>query len=164
MGRLRTLFSAAGARLARRAGAASGRSVPGDGRRGHPPKDVRDRGAHRRAAGAPARFHHPRLPRCTCGAAPRPARYAYEGVVFRRHDPVRRSGWRQATRISAAPTGSPPMPRRWRLPSPASSAVAPGPLTVRLGDIGLFAALLTALGLPEPLAPAASPLASACPS
>ena len=38
-----------------------------------------------RAAGAPAGFHHPRLPEhLRSGAGPQ--RYAYEGLVFRRHD------------------------------------------------------------------------------
>ncbi len=48
--------------LRRAAGAASGRPVPGDGGRGHPPKNVRDRRAAGRAARASSRLHHPRLP------------------------------------------------------------------------------------------------------
>jgi ATP phosphoribosyltransferase regulatory subunit len=79
-----------------------------------------------------------------------PRRYSYEGLVFRRHDsgaPERlETGYEDiggTDRIAAdAETLS--------LAIEAASEVASGPLTARVGDIGLFVALLIALGLPEP--------------
>jgi ATP phosphoribosyltransferase regulatory subunit len=77
-------------------------------------------------------------------------RYAYEGVVFRRHDtgsPERlETGYEDIGRADRVDADAEAL----ALAVAGVSAVAPGPLTVRLGDIGLFAALLTALGLPEP--------------
>jgi ATP phosphoribosyltransferase regulatory subunit len=77
-------------------------------------------------------------------------RYAYEGVVFRRHDagsPERpEAGYEDIGRADRAAADAEAL----ALALSAATEVAPGRLSVRLGDIGLFAALLSALGLPEP--------------
>src|SRR5688572_24541328 len=79
-----------------------------------------------------------------------PARYAYEGLVFRRHDsgsPERpETGFEDIGRADQASADAAAL----ALAVAAVSAVASGRLTVRLGDIGLFAALLQALDLPPP--------------
>lgn len=81
------------------------------------------------------------------GSAPA-ARYAYEGLVFRRHDqgaPERREtgyediGDADRRRADAAALA---------LAIRCAGEAAPGALSVRLGDIGLFDALLRQLGLP----------------
>jgi ATP phosphoribosyltransferase regulatory subunit len=77
------------------------------------------------------------------------ARYAYEGVVFRRHDggaPERReAGFEDIGAADRAAADADIV----ALAVSAVAAVAPSPLAVRLGDIGLFSALLSALGLPD---------------
>jgi ATP phosphoribosyltransferase regulatory subunit len=79
-----------------------------------------------------------------------PARYAYEGLVFRRHDsgaPERpETGYEDIGRAERAGADAEAL----ALAIACVAAVAPGPAAVRLGDIGLFVALLQALGLPEP--------------
>jgi ATP phosphoribosyltransferase regulatory subunit len=79
-----------------------------------------------------------------------PARYAYEGLVFRRHDsgaPERpETGYEDIGRPERASADAEAL----SLAVACVAAVAPGPAAVRLGDIGLFVALLQALGLPEP--------------
>lgn len=76
------------------------------------------------------------------------ARYAYEGLAFRRHDQgaperletgcedIGRSDWAEADADALA------------LAVACAAEVAKGRLSVRLGDIGVFVALLRALGLP----------------
>ena len=75
-------------------------------------------------------------------------RYAYEGLVFRRHDsgaPERlETGCEDIGHIDPVAADADMLV----LAMEAASAVAPGPLNVRLGDISLFVALLRALGLP----------------
>jgi ATP phosphoribosyltransferase regulatory subunit len=82
------------------------------------------------------------------GAAP--ARYAYEGVVFRRHD----SGAPERPETGFEDIGNADRPQAdaeaLALAVAACAEIASTPLVVRLGDIRLFAALLAALGLPEP--------------
>jgi ATP phosphoribosyltransferase regulatory subunit len=79
-----------------------------------------------------------------------PARYAYAGTVFRRHDsgsPERpETGFEDIGRDDQANADAETL----ALAVAAVSAIASGRLTVRLGDIGLFAALLQALDLPPP--------------
>jgi ATP phosphoribosyltransferase regulatory subunit len=79
-----------------------------------------------------------------------PARYAYEGLVFRRHDsgaPERlETGYEDIGRTDRIAADAEAL----ALAAAAVSDVADGPLAVRIGDIGLFVALLAALGLPEP--------------
>ena len=79
-----------------------------------------------------------------------PQRYSYEGLVFRRHDsgaPERlETGYEDiggADRIAADAEAL-------ALAVEAARQVTSAPLTARIGDIGLFVALLVALGLPEP--------------
>ena len=78
-----------------------------------------------------------------------PARYAYEGLVFRRHDsgaPERlETGYEDIGREDRIAADAETL----ALAVGAGAALASGPLQVRLGDIGLFVALLSALGLPE---------------
>lgn len=77
-------------------------------------------------------------------------RYAYRGLVFRRHDsgaPERlETGYEDIGRAETVAADAAAL----TLALSAASMVAAGPLAVRLGDIGLFVALLQALGLPEP--------------
>ncbi len=77
-----------------------------------------------------------------------PARYAYQGLVFRRHDqgsPERlEAGYEDiggADRLTADAEGL-------ALAIACAAEAAPGEIAVRLGDITLFDALLRALGLP----------------
>lgn len=76
------------------------------------------------------------------------ARYGYEGLVFRRHDegtPERReTGYEDIGRADRAAADAEAL----ALAVDCAAEVAGGPLIVRLGDIGLFVALLRALGLP----------------
>jgi ATP phosphoribosyltransferase regulatory subunit len=77
-------------------------------------------------------------------------RYAYEGLVFRRHDtgaPERlETGYEDIGAADAVAADVATLALAIR----CVSEVAPGPLQVRLGDIGLFVPLLKSLGLPEP--------------
>jgi ATP phosphoribosyltransferase regulatory subunit len=77
-------------------------------------------------------------------------RYAYGGLVFRRHDtgaPERmETGCEDIGRAERATADAEAV----ALAVAAVAEVAPAPLSVRIGDIGLFVALLQALGLPEP--------------
>jgi ATP phosphoribosyltransferase regulatory subunit len=77
------------------------------------------------------------------------ARYAYQGLVFRRHDsgaPERlETGYEDIGRDDRIAADAETL----SLGVAAGAALAPGPFQVRLGDIGLFVALLTALGLPH---------------
>nr|WP_246206117.1 ATP phosphoribosyltransferase regulatory subunit [Propylenella binzhouense] len=79
-----------------------------------------------------------------------PMRYWYEGLVFRRHErgtPERlETGYEDIGRIDRVSADAEAL----ALALAGVKAVAGGPVRVRLGDIGLFAALLAALGLPEP--------------
>jgi ATP phosphoribosyltransferase regulatory subunit len=81
------------------------------------------------------------------GAGPR--RYAYEGTVFRRHDtgsPERlETGYEDIGRAERAEADAEAL----ALAVAGVAAVAGGGLTARLGDIGLFVAMLAALDLPE---------------
>ncbi len=77
-----------------------------------------------------------------------PARYAYEGLVFRRHDqgsPERlETGYEDfgaADRVTADAEAL-------ALAIACASEAAGAPVSVRLGDIGMFDALLRTLGLP----------------
>ena len=75
-------------------------------------------------------------------------RYAYEGLVFRRHDsgaPERRETGCEDIGQADPVTADADM---LALAVAAASTLVAGPLSVRIGDIGLFAALLRALGLP----------------
>ena len=76
------------------------------------------------------------------------ARYAYQGTVFRRHDsgsPERlETGYEDIGRNGEAAADAEAL----ALGVAAVAMVAAGALTVRLGDIALFAALLDALKLP----------------
>ena len=78
------------------------------------------------------------------------ARYAYEGLVFRRHD----SGAPERLETGFEDIGGDdPIAAEAEtlaLALRSVAAIAPGPIAVRLGDIGLFVALLRALALPEP--------------
>lgn len=75
-------------------------------------------------------------------------RYAYQGLVFRRHDtgaPERlETGYEDIGRAERVDTDAEAL----ALATAAVAAVADGPLRVRLGDIGLLVALLKSLGLP----------------
>jgi ATP phosphoribosyltransferase regulatory subunit len=77
-----------------------------------------------------------------------PTRYAYEGVVFRRHDqgaPERlETGYEDIGRADGTEADAGAL----SLAVSCAGEVADGPLAVRLGDIGVFVALLRALGLP----------------
>lgn len=77
-----------------------------------------------------------------------PARYAYEGLVFRRHDtgaPERlETGYEDIGREAHATADAEAL----ALAVACAAEVAAGALAVRLGDIGLFDELLRALGLP----------------
>ncbi len=77
-----------------------------------------------------------------------PARYAYEGLVFRRHDqgsPERlETGCEDFGRDDRVTADAEAL----ALAIACAAEVTPGPLSVRLGDIGLFDALLRTLGLP----------------
>ena len=77
-------------------------------------------------------------------------RYSYRGLVFRRHDsgaPERlEAGCEDIGRAEQTLADAETV----ALAVSAAAAISPTPITVRLGDIGLFAALLSALGLPEP--------------
>jgi ATP phosphoribosyltransferase regulatory subunit len=77
------------------------------------------------------------------------ARYSYGGMVFRRHDsgaPERHeTGYEDIGGADQVAADADTL----ALAVAAVAAVAPGPLSVRLGDIGLFVALTAALGLPE---------------
>jgi ATP phosphoribosyltransferase regulatory subunit len=79
-----------------------------------------------------------------------PERYAYEGLVFRRHDtgaPERlETGYEDLGRADKVAADAEAL----ALAVACAAELADGPLAVRLGDIGLFVALLSALGLPEP--------------
>ncbi|HEX9905137.1 MAG TPA: ATP phosphoribosyltransferase regulatory subunit [Propylenella sp.] len=80
------------------------------------------------------------------GAGPR--RYAYEGLVFRRHDsgaPERpEAGYEDIGRADRVQADAEAL----ALALGAAAAVTAAPLSVRLGDIGVFDALLRSLGLP----------------
>lgn len=82
------------------------------------------------------------------GAGPR--RYAYEGVVFRRHD---------GGATERLETGYEDIGAGDRIAADAAAlalavsgvaALDAGTIEARIGDIGLFSALLASLGLPEP--------------
>jgi len=77
-----------------------------------------------------------------------PARYAYGGLAFRRHDqgsPERlETGYEDLGRDDRVAADAEAL----ALAAEGAAAVRPGPLAVRVGDIGLFSALLRALGLP----------------
>jgi ATP phosphoribosyltransferase regulatory subunit len=77
-------------------------------------------------------------------------RYAYEGLVFRRHDTD--APERLETGFENIGGGAPEEADAEAVALAVSAAghAAAGPLRVRLGDIGVFVALLDALGLPEP--------------
>jgi ATP phosphoribosyltransferase regulatory subunit len=77
-----------------------------------------------------------------------PARYAYEGLVFRRHESG--SPERLETGFESIGAGDEANAdaETLALAVAAAAAVARGPLTVRLGDIGVFTALLESLALP----------------
>jgi ATP phosphoribosyltransferase regulatory subunit len=76
------------------------------------------------------------------------ARYAYEGLVFRRHDqgaPERlETGYEDIGRADRTNADAAAL----ALAIACAAEVAAKPLAVRLGDIGVFVALLRALGLP----------------
>jgi len=76
------------------------------------------------------------------------ARYAYRGLVFRRHDegsPERlEAGYEDIGREDRLKADAEAL----ALAIACASEAAPGKITVRLGDIALFDALLRALGLP----------------
>jgi ATP phosphoribosyltransferase regulatory subunit len=78
-----------------------------------------------------------------------PLRYGYEGIVFRRHDagsPERlETGFEDIGRPARAEADAEAL----ALAMAGVAGVAGGGLTARLGDIGLFVALLKALDLPE---------------
>jgi ATP phosphoribosyltransferase regulatory subunit len=77
-----------------------------------------------------------------------PARYAYEGMVFRRHDqgaPERpETGYEDIGREDRIEADADAL----ALAVACAGEVAGRPLAVRVGDIGIFVALLRALGLP----------------
>jgi ATP phosphoribosyltransferase regulatory subunit len=77
-------------------------------------------------------------------------RYAYDGLVFRRHDtgaPERlETGYEDIGAADAVAADAATLALAIR----CVGEIVAGPLRVRLGDIGLFAALLKSLGLPEP--------------
>jgi ATP phosphoribosyltransferase regulatory subunit len=131
----------------RAARAAPGRPVPGDGGGGYPQKDVRDGGPRRRGLALRPDFTIPVcLEHLRNGGGSE--RYAYEGVVFRRHDsgaPERlETGYEDIGRVDRARADAEAL----ALAVAGVASVVPGPLQVRLGDIGSFGALLRALGLP----------------
>jgi ATP phosphoribosyltransferase regulatory subunit len=76
-------------------------------------------------------------------------RYAYEGMVFRRHD----SGASERLESGFEDIGGEDRvaadAETLALAVAAVASLAPGALMVRLGDIGLFVALTAGLGLPE---------------
>ncbi|MGH6926123.1 MAG: ATP phosphoribosyltransferase regulatory subunit, partial [Propylenella sp.] len=76
------------------------------------------------------------------------ARYGYEGLAFRRHDqgaPERlETGYEDIGRADRATADAEAL----ALAVACAAEVAKKPLAVRLGDIGVFVALLRALGLP----------------
>ncbi len=76
------------------------------------------------------------------------ARYAYEGLVFRRHEagaPERlETGYEDIGRPDRAKADAEVL----ALAVACAAEVTDKPLTVRLGDIGVFTAVLRALGLP----------------
>ncbi len=80
------------------------------------------------------------------------ARYAYEGLVFRRHD----QGSPERLETGYEDFGGPDSPdarvtadaEALALAVECAATLAPGALSVRLGDIGLFDAVLRALKLP----------------
>ena len=78
-----------------------------------------------------------------------PARYAYQGLVFRRHDqgsPERlEAGYEDIGGCRSAVTAD---AEALALAIACAGEAAPGEIAVRLGDITLFDALLRALGLP----------------
>ena len=75
-------------------------------------------------------------------------RYAYEGLVFRRHDagsPERlETGYEDIGRAARIEADAEAL----ALAAAGVGTMVEGPLTVRLGDIGLLVGLLKALGLP----------------
>lgn len=75
-------------------------------------------------------------------------RYAYEGLVFRRHDqgsPERpETGYEDIGRVDAAKADAEAL----ALAIACATEASRRPLAVRLGDIGVFDALLRTLGLP----------------
>jgi ATP phosphoribosyltransferase regulatory subunit len=75
-------------------------------------------------------------------------RYAYEGLVFRRHD----QGAPERLETGVEDIGSADRPaadaEMLALAIACAAQVSGRPLSVRLGDIGVFGALLRALGLP----------------
>lgn len=77
-----------------------------------------------------------------------PARYAYEGLVFRRHDqgfPERlETGYEDIGREDRAETDADAL----ALAAACAAEAIEAPLVIRLGDVGLFDALLRTLGLP----------------
>ncbi len=86
-----------------------------------------------------------------------PARYAYEGTVFRRHETVGDSGGEIGSERREAgyeDIGDPDIAgadaRTLNLARAALGALGEADVTVRIGDIGLFAALTAALDLPDP--------------
>ncbi|MGQ7792321.1 ATP phosphoribosyltransferase regulatory subunit [Faunimonas sp. B44] len=83
-------------------------------------------------------------------AAAGPARYCYEGLVFRRHDrgsPERlETGYEDIGHSDRTGADAEAL----ALAIAAVKAMAGTSIGVRVGDIGLFASLLSALGLPEP--------------
>ena len=84
------------------------------------------------------------------GAGAPSDRYAYGGLVFRRHDteaPERlETGFEDIGGLEPVAADA----QAIALAVSAAASVSSEPLRVRLGDIGVFVALLAALGLPEP--------------
>ncbi len=80
-----------------------------------------------------------------------PARYAYEGIVFRRHEAGDLSERREAGYEDIGdPETAAADARTLQLALAALAALGETGLVIRIGDISLFAALTAALGLPEP--------------
>ncbi|MHA1189376.1 MAG: ATP phosphoribosyltransferase regulatory subunit [Alphaproteobacteria bacterium] len=80
-----------------------------------------------------------------------PARYAYEGIVFRRHEAGDMSERREAGYEDIGdPDRAAADARTLQLALAALAALGESDLVIRIGDISLFAALTAALGLPEP--------------
>lgn len=77
-------------------------------------------------------------------------RYSYRGLVFRRHD----TGSSERLETGCEDIGRAEQTladaETLALAVSAAAEIVPAPISVRLGDIGLFTALLMALGLPEP--------------
>ena len=129
---------------------AAGRAVPRPVRRGHPQAHVPDHRRRRGRGALPAaRPHHPgvaRLSRLAGGRQARRLLLSRPGVPppRRRRRP---NSCRPASNRSAAPTPPRPMPRCSRSASRRRAHYGLAAPEIRIGDVGLFAALVAALDL-----------------